>query len=156
MRFRIPDTIPTNQGNLLIQTVKNGSLAFDYYGVDTIISKSNRVSINASFLIRKGKFAIQSSAVEFDYPTKELAIDFLIRQKGCYSIQMSPQSTRLEVTEKSGKESLVMFSTDFEVIDSHQYLFLARMGDAAERLEMQAKFAELKERGIGWYCFKVE
>ncbi|MEO0043241.1 MAG: hypothetical protein RL329_2689 [Bacteroidota bacterium] len=156
MRFYIADTIATNQGTVFIKSVRHGSLAFDYYKVDTIISKSEGITENANFLIQKGKFAVQSTAVEFDYTTKELAIDFLISKKGYYCIQMSPQTRRLEVTEKSGKESLMMFNPDFEVNDSHQYLYLSRIGTLADRMEMQAKFAELKERGIGWYCFKVE
>ncbi|MEY4936779.1 MAG: hypothetical protein RIS64_3138, partial [Bacteroidota bacterium] len=156
MRFRIPDTIETNQGTFFIGAVRYGTLPFHYYKVDTIISKSEGIIENAHFLIRKGKFAVQSTAVEFDYVAKELSIDFLITQKGCYYIQISPQSQRLEVVEKSGKESLMMFNTDFEVKDSHQYLYLSRIGTLADRIEMQAKFAELKERGIGGYCFKVE
>jgi hypothetical protein len=156
MRLRVPDTLETNQGTFFITAMKYSSLAFHYYKVDTLISKSEGIIENANFLIRKGKFAVQSTAVEFDYPTKELAVDFLFPQKGYYYIQMTPQSHRLGVTEKSGKESLMMFNTDFEVNDSHQYLYLSRIGTLADRIEMQAKFAELKERGFGWYCFKVE
>ena len=156
MSLRIPDTLATNQGTYYLSSVQKAYISLDYYQVDTIISKSNFTINREKFLIKKGQFAPKSTVVEVEYATKMLELHFVLSKKGHYSIQISPQSGRLEITEKDGTQYLIMSNVGFNVKDSHNDLYLSWIGDAAYRAEAKEALEIRSNSGFGWYFFNVE
>ena len=155
MRLKIPDTLSTNIGQYSVSSVQYGYVAVDYYRIDTIIDKSTGKITTERFSIKKGKLAAQSSAVEFDYISKEIELHFIPTEKGKYYIQFSPQSSRLEFTDKSGKKLFVMMNTSLDVKDTHIELYLSWIGDVNTRNEARISINNLAAEGIGRYAFLV-
>ena len=156
MNFRIPDTLATNEGTFYVNSVQSATFSLKYYRVDTIVSDTN-FTVNAeNFLIKKGKFANLSTALELDNSSKELELHFVMVKKGHFYIQVSPQSGRLTITEKDGKKYLIMFNTGFNVKDSHLDLYLSWIGSIADRAKIKERITSYTNAGFGWYSFNVE
>jgi hypothetical protein len=157
MRLMIPDVLATNQGTFDVASVQQAWFGLQYYRIDTIISKTDIRFANETFIFKKGQFASANSlALEFDKTSKELELHFVLNKKGKFYIQVSPQSGRLEMTEKNGSKFLIMFNTDFNVKDSHTDLYLSWIGNVADRNEMRTNITSQINSGFGWYSFKVE
>ena len=156
LRLRVPDTLSTNQGTSYISSIQNTSLDIDYYRVDTIITQSNAKIMDDTFQIKKGKYASQSTAIEFDYSTKEIELHFILNKKGKFYIQVGEQSRRMECTLKDGSKILIMVNVGFNVTDSHHSLFLSWISDVNYRTQMRNHLLDLTASGIGFYAFKVE
>jgi hypothetical protein len=156
MSLHIPDTLATNEGTYYVRSVQKATFALHYYHVDTIVSDTNFTINNEDFLIKKGKMAYQSTALELDNSLKELELDFVMSKKGHFYIQISPQSGRLEMTEKDGTKYLIMFNTGFNVKDNHLDLYLSWIGNVSDRNKAQAKVTDSTNAGFGWYSFNVE
>ena len=156
MRLRVPDTLITNQSTYYLESIRNTSIDLDYYRVDTIITQTNARIIDDSFQIKKGKYAPQSTVVEFDYASKEIELHFLLNKKGKFYVQIGEQSRRMECTLKNGNKLLVMINVGFNVSDSHHSLFLSWISDTNYRTQMRNHLSDLTTKGVGFYAFKVE
>ena len=156
MYLKVPDTLLTSIGQYYLGSVQYADIAIDYNRIDTIINKSTWKSVSKKFLIKKGKFAFQSSAVEFDYPSKEIELYFIAEEKGNFHIQFSPQPSRLEITDKSGKKLLLMMSTSLNVKNNHLDMYLSLIGDISYKDEARIYINDLAFKGVGTYTFKVE
>jgi hypothetical protein len=156
MSLLIPKTLATNQGTFDVASVQKAFFSLDYHRLDTIISKSEGTITNEIFQIKKGRFAPKTTVLELDNFTKELELHFILSKKGKYYIQVSPQSGRLEMTDKDGTKYLIMFNTGFNVKDSHHDVFLESIGDLSYRAETQTNITSLVNSGFGWYVFIVE
>lgn len=152
----IPDTLTSNYGNISVSTVQKATVSIRFYSVDSIVSKTIFAINSESYLLKIGKFASQSQIVEFNNDMKKIEVNFPLKKKGKFYIQMGEQSQRLELTQIDGSKLLVMTHLGFNNKNMHTELYLSWINDSVYRTEAQSYLNNLAADGIGFYAFNVE
>ena len=153
MVLKIPDTLNTNQGLFYIKSVQKVQTTFQYYAADSFGIAGRAVGLPNIF-VRKGSDVNLNRSFNL-LNNKELEILFIPSKKTNYYISASPQLERLEITDKSGVEYLIMFTVDFDVKDDHHLLYASWL-PSNQRADFLKGYPARKSEGIGFYAFKVE
>ena len=152
MYLKIPDTLITSEGPFYLGSVQNAGLAI-FYASSNAFGDSTKVPDIPPIIVSKG-VNMQGNRTFKLKDNRELELFFIFPKKSNYYISLSPQSQRLEITDRNGDKYLIMLDVGFNVKDGHKDLYLSWL--PYNKSQAEEGFRDFDQRGLGYFCFKVE
>ena len=153
MHLKIPDTLNTNEGVFYLKSIQKLELVIDYYA-NSAFGDSTKKPDLPPITVSKGNEVQSNRIFRLSNDNKELELLFIFSKKNKYAINISSQSARLEITDKSDTKYLIMLNVGFDVKDGHKNLYLSWL--PYNKNQAEENFRYLDSEGFGYYCFKVE
>ena len=152
--MKIPDTLKTNYGNIVVRSVEQARFGIEQGCFDSLTTTG---SINTSrcrnipTYIKGGQS--NYNIPNLNNPTRELLALYIPQVKAKYYMKIGVIN-RMEMTATDGRRWLINFSVDVVVPDRHHDLYVSWTPES-QKAEMRQILDDYEKNGLCWYAFQA-